>query len=137
MNILLSIWCATSNKINTTEITFSKPQINITRTKAKAKQALQFCKSHNFNANHCILIDMSLHSGIKRFVVWNFAKDTIAYSLVLGWAASTLKSAHSFTKQARPNSVLDVLFTPEQAIYHYKKRKEKLALRENEMKEVK
>ena len=64
-------------------------------------------------------------------------RRSLSNSLVLGWAASTLKSAHSFTQHGRPNSVLDVLFTPEQAIYHYRKRKEKLALRENEMKEVK
>lgn len=63
-------------------------------------------------------------------------KRSLSNSLVLGWAASTLKSAHSFVKAGRPNSVLDVLFTPQEAIYYHKYRKEKLKLRENEMKEV-
>lgn len=101
-------WCLpTSNKINTTEITFSKPQINITRTKAKAKQALQFCKSHNFNANHCILIDMSLHSGIKRFVVWNFAKDTIAYSCLVGHGCGKNPWSYDFSKEKPVFSNID------------------------------
>ena len=60
-------------------------------------------------------------------------KRSLSNSLVLGWAASTLKSAHSFVRENRPNSVLDVLFCPAEAIYHYDKRKEKLKLREHEM----
>lgn len=62
-------------------------------------------------------------------------KRSLSNSLVLGWAASTLKSAHSFVKTGRPNSVLDVLFTPQEAIYYFNYRKKKLAERENEMKE--
>lgn len=62
-------------------------------------------------------------------------KRSLSNSLVLGWAASTLKSAYSFVETGRPNSVLDVLFTPQEAIYFHKYRKEKLKLRENEMKE--
>ena len=64
-------------------------------------------------------------------------KRSLSNSLVLGWAASTLKSAHSFVESGRPNSVLDVLFTPQEAIYYHHYRKDKLKLRENEMKELK
>jgi hypothetical protein len=56
----------------------------IQKTRLKAKEALVFCKSKNFNTNFCILIDMSVHSGLKRFFVWDFQKDTITHSFLVG-----------------------------------------------------
>jgi len=60
------------------------PAINIESTRTKAKQAIEFCKAENFNTTFCILIDMNLHSGIKRFLVWDFKKDTISNSFLVG-----------------------------------------------------
>ena len=60
------------------------PTINLIQTKTKAKQALKFCKTQHFNTEFCILIDMSLHSGLKRFLVWDFKKDTIINSFLVG-----------------------------------------------------
>ncbi len=62
----------------------AKPAVNVDSTRIKASEALDYCKLKNFNTEFCILIDMSLHSGVKRFFVWNFAKDTIAYSFLVG-----------------------------------------------------
>ena len=45
---------------------FSKEVANIT---AKARTALSFCKSRSMNQAFCLLIDMSVHSGKKRFFV--------------------------------------------------------------------
>jgi len=53
-------------------------------TKQKAAEALQFCKSNKMNEKVCILIDMSIHSGLRRFFVWDFEKDTISYSFLVG-----------------------------------------------------
>lgn len=47
------------------------------KTRQKAKEALDFCVENKFNTDFCILIDMSLHSGINRFFVWDFAKDSM------------------------------------------------------------
>ncbi|OOQ60509.1 murein L,D-transpeptidase catalytic domain-containing protein [Mucilaginibacter pedocola] len=47
------------------------PHINLARTKEKAKQALAFAKKRGYNTRYCILIDMSLPSGVKRFMVWD------------------------------------------------------------------
>lgn len=59
------------------------PRLTIIRTRDKAKQALQFCKQKGYNTKYCILIDMSLSSGVKRFVIWDFAKnDTLLTGLV-------------------------------------------------------
>ena len=61
----------------------SPPHIDLTRTQQKAKQALAFCRKHDYNIKYCILIDMSLPSGVKRFMVWDFHKnDTVITGLV-------------------------------------------------------
>jgi hypothetical protein len=61
-----------------------KPKIDIELTKSKALQALAFCNSQNFNTDFCILIDMSLHSGVKRFIVWDFNNQRIRNSFLVG-----------------------------------------------------
>lgn len=40
-----------------------------------ATEALQFCKQKGFNEQFCILIDMGLPSGTKRFFVWDFNQN--------------------------------------------------------------
>lgn len=60
-----------------------KNQSDIESTRIKAKQALEFCKKKNFNQDWCILIDMKLHSGVKRFFIWDFNKDTISHSFLV------------------------------------------------------
>lgn len=57
-----------------------KPVVDLAKTKQKAKQALVYCIKHHYNTNFCLLLDMSLHSGVNRFFVWNFKTDTIQYS---------------------------------------------------------
>lgn len=60
-----------------------RPEIDIDSTRAKAKMALAFCEERNFNKEISILIDMSLHSGVKRFILWDFQKDTILHSAIV------------------------------------------------------
>lgn len=74
------IGCHCSSTKNTEP---ERPTINIKATKAKAQQALNFCKSKNYNSNFCILIDMSLHSGVKRLMIWDFERDTITNSFLV------------------------------------------------------
>jgi len=61
-----------------------RPAVNIELIKARAKQASEFCRIQNFNTDFCILIDMSLHSGVKRFFVWDFKNDAISNSFLVG-----------------------------------------------------
>jgi hypothetical protein len=74
------IGCNSSSTENTEP---ERPSINIKATKAKAQQAMQFCKSKSYNSNFCILIDMSLHSGVKRLMIWDFERDTITNSFLV------------------------------------------------------
>jgi len=58
----------------------SVPRLDTSRTRQKAKQALTFCRQRGYDAKYCILIDMSLPSGVKRFMVWDFGKNNILLS---------------------------------------------------------
>ncbi|HSY75433.1 MAG TPA: murein L,D-transpeptidase catalytic domain family protein, partial [Bacteroidia bacterium] len=63
-----------------THVDAATAHIDIIPITQKAKQALIFCKQKGYNTNYCILIDMSLPSGIKRFMVWDFRKNVILVS---------------------------------------------------------
>jgi L,D-transpeptidase catalytic domain len=63
-----------------THVSAATPHIDTSRATQKAKQALTFCKQKGYNINYCILIDMSLPSGVKRFMLWDFRKNTIVVS---------------------------------------------------------
>ncbi|WP_269240234.1 murein L,D-transpeptidase catalytic domain-containing protein [Flavobacterium limnophilum] len=81
--------------------------INIESTKTKASQALKFCKAKNFNQDFCILIDMSLHSGVKRFVVWDFKKNKIANSFLVGHGCGNNPWNNDFSKENPKFSNID------------------------------
>jgi hypothetical protein len=72
--------CSNSNISNDPAIKRSE----LKKMKLKATDARVFCQSKKFNIDFCILIDMSVHSGLKRFFVWDFQKDTISYSCLVG-----------------------------------------------------
>jgi hypothetical protein len=52
----------------------------INRLKAKAKEAKTYCEKNNLNLDMCILVDMQIHSGKKRFFLWDFKGDSILKS---------------------------------------------------------
>jgi hypothetical protein len=56
------------------------PKIDLDRTRQKARQSLLYSKQKGYNTRYCILIDMSLPSGVKRFLVWDFKKNNILVS---------------------------------------------------------
>ena len=49
-----------------------KPVADAGKITHKAEEALEFCVENKMNTDFCILVDMSLHSGVKRFFVWDF-----------------------------------------------------------------
>lgn len=50
------------------------------RLRAKAKMAKAFCEENSMNLELCILIDMKIHSGKKRFFLWDLKGDSIVKS---------------------------------------------------------
>jgi hypothetical protein len=94
----ISLICCGSSKKE------KRPSINFEKTQAKAKLALDFCKTKSFNTDFCILIDMSLHSGVNRFMVWDFKKDTISHRCLVGhgccnnsWSSDETKANPTFS----------------------------------------
>jgi len=47
------------------------------RLKEKVKLAKAYCEQNNMNLDVCVLIDMQIHSGKKRFFLWDFKGDSI------------------------------------------------------------
>lgn len=50
------------------------------KLKLYSAKALEYCKQKNFNTSFCFLIDMSLHSGKKRFFVYDMQQDSLITS---------------------------------------------------------
>ncbi|KMQ60178.1 peptidase [Chryseobacterium angstadtii] len=65
-------------------VTEKKPQEDLTEITEKAEEALKFCVSKKLSTEFCILIDMSLHSGIKRFFVWDFKTKSVVKKYLVG-----------------------------------------------------
>ena len=60
---------------------------------------MEFCQFKKMNQDFCILIDMSLHSGVKRFFLWDFKKDTIAHSFLVGHGCCDNPWSYDYSKE--------------------------------------
>ena len=87
-------------------VSIVKPEIDTLKTNKKAKEALEFCKKKNFNTDFAILIDMSLHSGVKRFFVYDFKENKITQKYLVGhgcgsnqWSSDDSKDSPKFSNE--------------------------------------
>lgn len=99
-----SVGSILSEKENTVKI--EKPQLDLIKTKNKAKEALEFCKDKSMNLDFCIFIDMSLHSGVNRFMVWDFKENKISKTYLVGhgcgtnsWSSDDSKESPGFSNE--------------------------------------
>lgn len=93
-----------SENEKTSEI--SKPELDLIKTKKKAEETLVFCKSKKMNTDFCILIDMSLHSGLSRFIIWDFKEQKISNKYLVGhgcgnnsWSSDESKDNPKFSNE--------------------------------------
>lgn len=77
----------------------NKPAVNKSKLQLKAKEALDFCKRKGYNSDFCFLIDMSLHSGVNRFFIWNFSKAKMEDSLLVAHGTGNYPWNNDFTKE--------------------------------------
>lgn len=75
------------------------PSMDFDKTKRMAQKAFDFCKSKKYNTDFCILIDMSVHSGLNRLVVWDFKSDTIEHTCLVGHGSGQYAWNHDYTKE--------------------------------------
>lgn len=59
---------------------FENEDKTIHHLRQKAVLAKAYCHSKGFSEQYCVLVNFHIHSGRKRFFVWDFAQDTIVYS---------------------------------------------------------
>ena len=50
------------------------------RLREKAQVAKAYCLKNGYNTNYCFLVDFSIHSGRRRFFVWDMKGDSIKYA---------------------------------------------------------
>lgn len=72
-----------------------------------AKQAKQFCVKKKMNSDYFFLIDLNVHSGLKRFCVWDFKRDTIIKSLMVSHGCSKYRWSGTNTKERAEISNVD------------------------------
>lgn len=64
------------------------------KLKERALSAKAYCIEKGFNTNHCFLVDFSIHSGKKRFFIWDLKGDSILHSSLC---------AHGYGKNSTPS----------------------------------
>lgn len=85
----------------------NKSETNINRIDEKAKEALEFCQKKKYNEEFCILIDMSIHSGLNRFFVYDFKQKQITQSMLVGHGCGKNPWSFDFSKEKPTFSNVD------------------------------
>ncbi|MBS7230116.1 murein L,D-transpeptidase catalytic domain family protein [Flavobacterium psychroterrae] len=68
------------------------------------KEAQQYCKRNNLNQNKFILIDLSIHSGLKRFFVYDFKESKIIKSYTVSHGCGDNDWGATMSKEDAPIS---------------------------------
>ncbi|MDH6253034.1 hypothetical protein M2347_002761 [Chryseobacterium sp. H1D6B] len=83
-----------------------KPSVDLKKTNTKAEEALSFCRQNKFNTEFCVLIDMSIHSGLNRFFIFNFKQKKITQQYLVGhgcgnniWSMDQSKDSPDFSNE--------------------------------------
>jgi hypothetical protein len=68
------------------------------------KEAKQYCKKNNLNQDQFILIDLGVHSGLKRFFIYDFNKKEVLKSYVVSHGCGDNNWSGTFSKENAPLS---------------------------------
>ena len=67
-------------KFTDANTTISRTTSEYEHLKLRADSARAYCRTNGFSTDYCFLVDFSIHSGKKRFFVWDFKGDSVKYS---------------------------------------------------------
>lgn len=70
----------------------------INNYEALSQQALRYCVKNNLQKNYYMLVDLNIHSGKKRFFIYDFKKDTIVKSYMVSHGCGDNQWNKTFTK---------------------------------------
>lgn len=62
------------------------------RLRDRVAELHEFCREHGYNTHVALLADFSRHSGLRRFVVWDFSKAEAVYSFVVSHGSGSERS---------------------------------------------
>lgn len=68
------------------------------------KEAQQYCKKNNLNQDKFILIDLGIHSGLKRFFVYDFKENKVLKSYMVSHGCGDNKWNATMSKEDAPIS---------------------------------
>lgn len=63
------------------------------------KKAKQYCRQNNLNQDKFILIDLDIHSGLKRFFIYDFKKNKILKSFMVSHGCGNSAWGETYTKE--------------------------------------
>ena len=78
----------------------NKPTVNVSKTDTKAREALTFCKANKYNEDFCILVDMSIHSGLNRFFLYDFKQNKITQQMLVGHGCGNYPWSQTWSKDS-------------------------------------
>jgi hypothetical protein len=68
------------------------------------KEALQYCKRNNLNQDTFFLIDLGMHSGLKRFFVYDFKGNKVSKAYMVSHGCGENKWGATMSKENAPIS---------------------------------
>jgi hypothetical protein len=83
------------------------PKLNDSILHFKAQEAFSYCESKNMNTHYSIFIDMSVHSGYQRFVLWDHTNDSTIFQCLVSHGCCQNAWGTDFTKDKPGFSNID------------------------------
>lgn len=80
-NVILCLLLFTNCSCNETDPIAVPADMN--KIQEIAQKAYTYCKNNKRNTDFFILIDLSVHSGLKRFFIWDFNTQSISHSFLV------------------------------------------------------
>ena len=65
--------------------------MNVGRFRHRAAELKTYCQQMGYNKRFALLWDLSLHSGRRRFVVWNFEQDRVEWAFVASHGSGSVR----------------------------------------------
>ncbi len=86
------------------DVYLKRPLPNLIKIETRAMEALHYCKEKGYNTSFCILIDLSIHSGLNRLFLWNYSANRVEYECLVShgcggnkWASDESRDTPKFS----------------------------------------
>src|SRR6476469_5272488 len=76
---------------------FRKEHITLSKLDRRAREIRMYAGKKGYSTRYCFLLDMSMHSGLRRFFVYDMTRNTVAFSGLVAHGSCD----QMFLKQAR------------------------------------